>query len=1082
MFQLHTHSYFSLGDSIIRPSELVDRLKEIGQTGAAITDHGNLYAGVSIYKLFKKNGLKYVHGIEFYICDDLAVKDKDNKYYHLIALAKNEQGRVNMNRLVSLSNLPENKYHKPRIDFSLLSRFGDGLIICSACMAGEIAKFILTDHEEAKRRALRYKTRFGEDYYIEIQSHNDPEQIRINQALIRLAKECGIEVVVTCDAHYVRNEDRPYQNVYAFGGAYAESGESYIDCFVQSEEEVRERLSYLDRSVVDRAIENTDRIADHCQLEMPLSAPIMPDVNHIRPKEYIDNASWLQALCENGCLHKLGFDILTGEEEAHCKVRDPTERRVYLDRFLYELDSLKRMGFVDYILLVYTYANVGKRKGPGRGSGGGSLINYLTDITDIDPIEHKLMFERFIDVGAIAQLEAGEITAKELKIPDIDLDFSGEDCERVLKWLRDTYGDDNVASIGRFGNVYTKSLVRDIGKLMGMELQITDAIAKSFSGFEIQDIDRSIESGIRLSEQMQAAYQFTLQYPKLFEYVRKLYGLPKSFGKHPCGKIISTRPIDEFLPSCYDTDGIRFLQGDEHDVEDVGLVKVDILGLRTLDQEYDTLLLSGEEPSFVATKQKMDDERVYQLFRSGDTVGIFQFSSEGMKKTLRKMNPTTIEDLSAANAMFRPGPMANIDEYCERKAGKKPVTYLHPDLEPILKNTCGILVFQEQLIEIGKMAGVDNPDRIRKGTAKKNKALLDEVEPELKAKLEKRGWTKEQTEILWEEMKTFGSYAFNKSHSSAYAILAYMTAKQKAYYPAEFFAGLLNSYIGESNFVKDVSEEIFADIACHKITYETLSFRNDHRKCSVREGKLVYAIPLIKELNTETAAILWSEHDYNGRYFWELLSHLYQKGLRKSSMDILIGLDFFAEFGNAVKLRYILNVLEFFDFGSKKQVKKSSVDRLAGLSDVVAMFSTDRRKDGSVGQSYREIDVDRVLNTYEGRVKESSIADIDIRVKIANQQERLGIAPFPTGKQEDRPILFVRKILPLCRKADGKQFGYSVYTSSLGSGIQSRFSIKGAEYRAFRENPIAEKDVIRCLEWKDEGGYPVLKQWKQMYV
>lgn len=419
MFHLHLHSKYSLKDSIIRPEELVEHLKKIGQNGCAITDHGNLYAGVSIYKLFKSNSLKYVHGIEFYICDDTAARDKDDRYNHLIALAKNDTGRLNINRLVSMSNLPENFYFKPRITFEMLSKYGDGLIICSACIAGELSKFLMAgNYDEAKRRALRYKARFGEDYYIEIQAHNDKDQITVNRQLVELAKDCGIELVVTTDAHYLTAEDQSYQNLYAFGGTYAEDGESYVDCFVQSEQEIRSRLSYLPDDVVDSCIRNTDKCAEKCNVELPLSDPIMPDIDDKRPPEFENNRQWLHNICKNGCHTKLGFDIDTLLPDEKCRVPSEVERQKYKERYFYEIDSLEKMGFIGYILLVYSYSNVGKRRGKGRGSGGGSLVDYLSNITDIDPIEHNLMFERFIDVGALELLEKGEITAKELKIPD----------------------------------------------------------------------------------------------------------------------------------------------------------------------------------------------------------------------------------------------------------------------------------------------------------------------------------------------------------------------------------------------------------------------------------------------------------------------------------------------------------------------------------------------------------------------------------------------------------------------------------------------------------------------------------------
>lgn len=436
MIHLHTHSMYSLRDSIITPKDLVARLQEIGQAAVAITDHGGSLGGVYLYKTLQDAGIKYIHGCEFYITEDATVKDKTKKYYHLVALCMNEQGRLNLNTLISKSNRKENFYMKPRIDFKMLQEHSEGLLIMSACLVGEIAKYIQAgEYDAAKEIALRYRAHFGENYYLEIQAHRDEEQIAVNKEILRLATEIDIPCVVTCDAHYAWEDDRDYQNKYAFNGAYKEDGEAYIDCFLQSEDEVRDRLKYIDPAVVEQLITTTHTIADKCCVDMPLSAPIMPKIK--TPPEFNSNREWLEHICEEGFKEKLNIDV-----QCRC-VFDPGRKRYqniyddygnfvekievvltehdinqYADRYYYELDSLARMGFLDYILLVYSYANVAERRGIARGSGGGSLICYVTNITNIDPIEHGLYFERFIDVGALPRLEAGEITAKELKIPD----------------------------------------------------------------------------------------------------------------------------------------------------------------------------------------------------------------------------------------------------------------------------------------------------------------------------------------------------------------------------------------------------------------------------------------------------------------------------------------------------------------------------------------------------------------------------------------------------------------------------------------------------------------------------------------
>lgn len=1096
MVNLHVHSMFSLRDSIIKPADLAKRVSEIGQKAVAVTDHGGSLGGVTIYKELKAAGIKYIHGVEFYICDDVKVKDKDSKYYHLVALCKNDTGRLNMNRLITMSEHPDNKYFKPRIDFEMLKQHSDGLIIMSACLAGEVSKAIMSDeYDRAEQIARKYQEQFGEDYYIEIQSHSDPEQIKVNQALVVLADQLGIEVVVTTDAHYAYEADRMYQNKYAFNGAYKEDGEAYVDCFLQSEREVRDRLHYFTPEQIDRFIGNTEAVSEKCQLEMPLSAPIMPQVD--TPEQYPDNETWLHDICKRGFQEKLNINYDTGKifNEEKMLIRSildddgneiDTEEyqlsieqiQTYIDRYQYEMNALSKMGFVDYIILVYSYANVGKRRGIARGSGGGSLVNYLSNITNIDPIEHGLYFERFIDVGALSKLESGEITAKELKIPDIDLDFSGESCKEVLRFLFDKYGEDRVASIGRFGTNKTKGTIRDLCKVLELDLATADQIAKSFEHFEIDDIDSMIRGEIPISASAQDAIKNVKHYTELFDYVRKLNGLPKSFGLHPCGRVISVRDLDTFLPSCYDDSGIRFLQGDMHDVEDVGLVKVDVLGLRTLDQEYDTLEMSRQTMEFLDPRQRYTDPKVLDIFRKGDTLGIFQMASPGMKKTLKKMNVSGIEDISVANALFRPGSMQYIDNFCERKAGRESFEYLHPDLEPILRNTYGIIVFQEQLIEIGRLAKLHNPDLLRKATGKKNPKLLAQIKPELEEKLTARGWSSDQFEKLWADMLDFAKYSFNKAHSSAYGIIAYMTAKQKAYYPAEFFAGLYNSYIGESSFVKDDASDIAADMMRHEVRIKKLSFRDDHRACSVKDGKIIYAIPLIRDSNLQTAEVLHKFSRSDEKFFWRLCRDMMQEGMGKSKLEVLVKLDFFDEFANSKKLLRILDFLEFFKNGERASVKKAQVESSEFLYNIVDRYSTSKNAKGDELKTFKIQNCDAILDELENYIKGLPLEDFDFKTKIATQREYLGFVCINTENDADRSKLMVKGVFPLHRKKDDALFGYSVVSQSMGSGKESRMTVFK---RKFEADPIKEGDLIRCKKWTRDGQYFQMLDYEHIY-
>lgn len=1068
---------YSLRDSIIKPEDLIRRLKEIGQDTVAITDHGSSLGGVSLYKALKAEGIRYLHGVEFYITEDATVKDKASRYHHLVALCKNETGRLNLNRLISLSEHSAHKYYKPRIDFSMLSEYGDGLIILSACLAGEICRQLAAgDYAGAKETALRYQRRFGADYYLEIQSHRDGEQIKINPQILRLSRETGIPLVVTCDAHYAWEKDRTYQSKYAFNGAYKEDGESYLDCFLQSEEEVRARLPGLPQEAIDEAIANTHAIAERCRVEMPLSPPIMPYIH--TPPQYKDNYTWLEDLCRKGFRQKLNIDLDRASLQNPQGLQHTQEEiNNYIARYEYERDSLTRMGFTDYILLVFSYANVAKRRGIARGSGGGSLICYLTNITNIDPVEHGLYFERFIDTGALDLLESGEITPSELKIPDIDLDFSADSCKEVLHFLFETYGEEYVASIGKFGTNQTKGTIRDLCKVLDIDLITADTIAKAFEVFEIDEIDRMMAGELERPGSAQDAIRVVKDYPELFDYVRKLNGLPKSFGLHACGKVISTQALDDFLPSCYDADGVRYLQGDMHDVEDVGLVKIDVLGLRTLDQQYDALELAGLSEAFISPKQDFADPKVLELFRTGDTLGVFQMSSYGMRQTLRKMEVSGIEDLSIANALYRPGAMSYIDEFCRRRIGKVTFEYLHPDLEPILRNTYGIIVFQEQLIEIGRLAGIRNPDLLRKATGKKNPKLLAQVKPELEEKLKARGWTDAQFGTLWADMLEFANYSFNKAHASAYGIIAYNTAKLKAYYPAEFYAGLCNSYIGKSAFVKEEAAEIMSDMLRHRVSLLLFDYREDHRRCSTSRGKLRYAIPLIRDCNVQDGEILYRHRGGAHSHLWRLLRDLNADGLGQAKLEILIHLGFFHRFCNSKQALRILDVLRLFRFGERRQMRKEQVHG-GFLAKLLEACSTGVNAKGQPLKTYKDIQVPALLDAAEDTITRSDIPDFDYKNRAATQQQYLGFVSLVTGREEDRPKLFVKSVTPLHRKRDGRQFDYSVIAQSIGSGRETRYTVFN---KVFHAEPIHSEDVILCTHYERDGKYFTLTGYEHLF-
>jgi DNA polymerase-3 subunit alpha len=1064
MIHTHVHTKYSLRDSIIDYDDLINRLKSINQNAIAITDHGNIHASVSIYKRLKKENIKYIHGCEMYICDDTNIKDQNNKYYHLVLLCKNETGRINLNKLISISNLSENFYSKPRIDFEKLKQHKDGLLVLSACLAGEISKFLLIDdYEKAKEIALKYKNEFGNDYYLEIQARNDNKQIEINKKIIALAKELDISIVVTTDAHFVTKEDKKYHDVYSFNSSYKEEGEGYIDCYIQSEEEIRNNLVYLDSEIVNQAINNTHEIADKCNVELPLSAPIIPHIDI--PSQYNNEKEWVIDICQKGF------------EERGINKLPEKERQVYYDRYQYELNAVEEMGFLGYYLLVYTYANKVKRRGIARGSGGGSLLCYLMNITDIDPIEHKLYFERFIDVGALDALREGKITRKELKVPDVDLDFGTHDREKIIQFLINKYGQQHVACIGRFNYNKSRGTLTDIGRALGIEFNEVKEITKSLEDYELNDVLDLIEINKNNPDKPNIVKKFEKyikKYPDLFEISKKLIGLPSSFGLHPCGRVIVMQDLDYYTASCYHKNGERYLQGDMHDIEDLGIVKIDALGLRTVDVIYDALELISKDYEYINPK-KLDfsDEKVLDIFKNGDTVGIFQFESYGMQDTLRDMQPTGIEDLSVANALYRPGAMAYIKNYCNRKHGKEEITYLHKDLIPILSNTYGIMVFQEQLIEIGRLANLRNPDKLRKATGKKDEKLLIEVHEELKQNLLNKGWTEEQFNQLWSDMLQFAKYAFNKSHSSAYATIAFITAKLKAYHPLEFYVSLMNSYIEDSSqYIKNNATIIYEDIINHGYVMNKFDFRQNHKKCNIYNGKINYAIPLIKHCNRQIAEELYEIRNNQYNNFIELLYDINQKtSINSAQLDILVRLGFFNEFGNSRLLNGLVEYFNFFKQGSAKQISVDKIKDNQILDNIIKRHS----RLSPFGKTYMDLNVKAILNDIEEWMKCNNVRDYPIKEKINTQKEYLGFVNLTTGKEEDKRKLLVLDVKPLISQKYNKIWAYAIDEISIGSGKKNRLTIWSNKYE---KKPLQANDILYAYKVeKNDKGYWYLQDY-----
>lgn len=1057
MIHLHVHTKYSLLDGMMHIEDIAERLHEIGQDTIAITDHGNLYGNVEAFSKLSKEGIKVVNGCEMYICDDVNVTNKDSKYHHLVLLCKNEQGRLNLNWLVSQSTLHK-YYGRPRIDFKMLEDHHEGLICLSACMAGEVSRALMNgDSKLAETIALKYKKLFGDDYYIEYQAHLVEEQQLVNLQLIELANKLGIKYVVTCDAHYVRPEDEKYHNIFIQIGSQREPGETYKDCYLQSEQDVIDKCAST-KQYTQQAIVATHEIADKCENTIPLSAPIIP--HFPVPAPYKSELEYLKFLCNDG-LRKKGFmnwNMEQWNQYMTDKLYAPdgtyTERKLiqfdsvkeiqqmYIQRARYEMHALEAMGFEGYYLMVHSYVNAAKRRGIARGSGGGSLLAYLCGIVDIDPIKYGLYFERFIDVGALDLLKDGTITKKELKIPDFDVDFAPNDREKVVQYVVDKYGEENVVSLGQFSYLWAKGAIKDIGRVLGIPFEITNEITKNL---EDETVEEALMSGV--------LDNYKDEYPQLFKYASKLSGLPKSFGVHPCGKCITIQQAQYYNATEWN-DGKKtwVLQGDMHSADDLGLVKADFLGLRTLDVIYDTLEMIGKDYEYIAPhKINMNDIKVWNEFANGNTDCIFQFESSGMKQMLKEMKCNCMDELSAANALYRPGSKNFIPNYINRKNGTEAIEYLHPDLEPILKNSYSIIVFQEQLIEIGRLAGLRNPDELRKATAKKKPKLMAKIEPELKSGLMKRGWTDVQVAQLWDTILLFASYSFNKSHSSAYGLTAYITMYLKVYHTNEFFTACINSYDGDiKNVVKTIKEakRMGVDVRFDK-------WQNATGETVCHDNVVWLGTNTMKNFSKNVATGLkeLSQNQYND-FTAFLIDANANSNIDKTQLELLITLGWFNQFGGSGKLLRIYKLFESI-YGRKQFAK----DKCPISHDIISQFCKETEK------QYREVDCNGLLSYMCGQVEDF---ELPLEYRLKTQQEICGYISYIDPSRPNSAVV-------MSINTKYSTFKAQLYRLSDGQTITVKLKRK-----TYEQMPIAVGQVIN-YRVESKPGWTKLDngEWKQ---
>ena len=826
---LHVHTEFSLLDGSNKIKEYVSRVKELGMNSAAITDHGVMYGVIDFYREAKKQGINPILGCEVYVAPnsrfDREITGGDDRYYHLVLLAENEEGYANLTKIVS-KGFVEGYYYKPRVDKELLRKYHKGIIALSACLAGEVARFLTKGlYEEAKKTALEYQEIFGEgNFFLELQDHGIPEQGLVNQQLFKMSEETGLELVATNDIHYTYAEDaKPHDILLCIQTGKKLSDENRMrydggQYYVKSEEEMLRLFPYA-----KQALENTQKIADRCHVEIEFGVTKLPKYDV--PDGY---TSWeyLQKLCYEGLEKRYG---------------DPSEE--LKERLSYELETIHQMGYVDYFLIVWDFIKYAKDHGisvgPGRGSAAGSIVSYCLEITTIDPIRYQLLFERFLNPERVS-------------MPDIDVDFCYERRQEVIDYVTRKYGKDCVAQIVTFGTLAARGVIRDVGRVMDLPYAYVDSISKMIP----QELGITIDKALKMNPDLKKLYDTDETVTNLIDMAKRLEGLPRHCSMHAAGVVICQKPVDEYVPLSRAADGTITTQFIMTTLEELGLLKMDFLGLRTLTVIQNAVLLARrKQPELNINQIDYNDQKVLDYIGTGKTDGVFQLESAGMKGFMKELKPHNLEDVIAGISLYRPGPMDFIPQYIRGKNDSSSITYDCPQLEPILAPTYGCIVYQEQVMQIVRdLAGysLGRSDLLRRAMSKKKAAVMEkerkifiygDEETGVPGCI-KNGIDEQTANKIYDEMIDFAKYAFNKSHAAAYAVVSYQTAWLKYYFPVEYMAALMTSVIDNPS---KVSEYIYA---CRQMNIKILppDINKGEANFSVDGGDIRYGLAAIKSI------------------------------------------------------------------------------------------------------------------------------------------------------------------------------------------------------------------------------------------
>ena len=1062
---LHVHTEYSLLDGANRIKDLVKRVKELGMDSIAITDHGVMYGAIEFYKECKKNGIKPIIGCEIYTAPRSRFDKEpniDDKIGHLILLAKDNEGYKNLIKIVSKS-FTEGYYYKPRADLELLRQYSKGLICTSACIAGFISRALLDDeYEKAKKIALEYIDIFGkENFYIELQHNGIQEQVLANQRLIRLAKELGAPMIATNDAHYLYREDSYSHEVLLC----VQTGKKMIDedrmqfgsdeFYIKSPEEM-----YNNFRNMPEVIENTCKIAERCNVEFEFGHTILPNFDTPYNQDHFE---FLRNMCYEGMIKKYNIEI-NSEFRLEEKIEFiKTNYKEMYERLEYELSVVNKMGYTDYYLIVWDFIKYAKDNdipvGPGRGSGAGSLAAYCIDITNIDPLKYNLVFERFLNPERVS-------------MPDFDVDFCYERRQDVIDYVCSKYGNDHVAQIITFGTMAARGVIRDVARVLNVPYAKADSISKQVPN----ELHITLDKALEMNPELKIMYEEDPEVKQVIDISKKLEGLPRHASTHAAGVVITKEPVDTYVP-LYKNDNLISTQYTMTILEELGLLKMDFLGLRTLTVIKDATNLVKENRNIdIKYDENMDDPKVYKLWSDGTTLGVFQFESAGMISFMKELKPDRLEDLIAGVSLYRPGPMDQIPRYIKGKLNPEQTEYTHPALEPILNVTYGCMVYQEQVMQIVRdIAGysLGRADLVRRAMGKKKLDVMakerqnfiygvtDEEGNVLIPGAIRNGVDEKSANKIFDEMSEFAKYAFNKAHAACYAVVAYETAYLKTYFPTEFFAALLNSFITTLNKISLYINE------CKRLNIKIIrpDINKSFSRFTVEGDNIIFGLAAIKNVGEAAIESITHEREMNGPYkdFIDFCKRISGSEVNKKCIESMIKAGAFDSLGtnratllssfenvldtiNADMKRSLSGQVNMFDMTSENDVKDETLyslievpemekrDLLAQEKDVLGLYISGHPLDSLIKEidSYSNIKSIDIANSEEEvlttnlvdgqmvkfigvinsvRVKITKNNDVMAFVSIEDLYGEFSVIAFPKTYVQYKTVLFQDNIV-----------------------------------------------------------------------